>query len=157
MKKTFLIATFMLSMACVGFAQNYKTGVGLRGGWFNGITAKHFIKDDVALEGILSTRWSGFNFTGLYEVHRSAFDVEGLVWYYGGGGHIGFWNGEDVEWGSKKTGSYTVVGIDGIIGIEYTFRDIPLNLSIDWKPVVNLVGHSGFWGDGGAVSIRYVF
>jgi hypothetical protein len=41
--------------------------------------------------------------------------------------------------------------------LEYNFKEIPFNLSLDWKPALNLVGSSGFWGDGGAISIRYIF
>jgi len=41
--------------------------------------------------------------------------------------------------------------------LEYNFKEIPFNLGIDWKPVFNLTGASGFYGDGGAISIRYIF
>ena len=34
-----------------------------------------------------------------------------------------------------------------------------LNISLDWKPAINLVGagDSFFWGDNGALSVRYIF
>ncbi len=137
-------------------AQYYETAVGIRAGTFNGITAKHFLHDNRAVEGILSFRWEGFNITGLYEVHNDAFEVNGLEWYYGFGAHLGFWNGRNVRWADDE-GSYMVIGIDGIIGIEYNFAAIPINLSLDWKPVINLIGYTGFWGDGAALSIRYLF
>ena len=85
-----------------------------------------------------------------------AFGVDRLNWYFGFGGHIGFWDGHDVKW-AKDNRSYTVIGIDGILGMEYNFNEIPINLSIDWKPVFNIIGHSGFWGDSGGISIRYIF
>jgi hypothetical protein len=50
-----------------------------------------------------------------------------------------------------------VVGLDGILGLEYSFVGIPINISVDWKPAFNFAGHSGFWADGGAISIRYIF
>jgi hypothetical protein len=53
--------------------------------------------------------------------------------------------------------NYTVIGIDGILGIEYNFEEVPINIGVDWKPAFNLTGYSGFWGDGGALSIRYIF
>ena len=28
--------------------------------------------------------------------------------------------------------------IAGIAGVEYTLRDLPLNISVDWKPMLNL-------------------
>ena len=125
-------------------------------GYRRGLTLKHFVGSKAAFEGILSTRWSGFDITGLYEIHNIAFEVDRLRWYYGGGAHIGFWNGDNVTWGDEGS-SYTVIGIDGILGIEYSFSEAPINIGIDWKPAINLVGYTGFWADGGALSIRYIF
>ena len=157
MKK--LIYTFLLIFASltISYAQDYSTAIGVRGGWAYGLTVKHFISGNSALEGILSSRWQGFNITGLYEVHGTAFGVARLNWYYGGGGHIGFWNGKyNKKWFDDET-NYTVIGIDGILGLEYTLSEIPINFSLDWKPAFNIIGHSGFWGDGGAFSVRWAF
>jgi len=93
--------------------------------------------------------------TGLYEIHARAFDVRGLNWFYGVGAHIGQWN-DDYPLLDER-GSYAVVGVDGIIGLEYEIEEIPFTLSADWKPSLNLVGYTGFVGFGGALSIRYVF
>jgi hypothetical protein len=150
---TFILAAGLLTMAS---AQDYNTGIGLRAGFSQGLTLKHFISSNAALEGILSTRWQGVDITGLYEIHNNAFDVEHLNWYYGGGAHIGFWDGANTNWG-KAGNSYTVIGIDGIIGMEYNFSEAPINISIDWKPAINLIGYTGFWADGGALAIRYIF
>ena len=81
-----------------------------------------------------------------------------MKWYFGVGGHIGFWNGDYTNhyWGEPGT-TYTVVGIDGILGLEYSFSEIPINIGLDWKPAFNIVGYSGWWADGGALSIRYIF
>lgn len=156
MKK--LLLTFSLAVCFMAFinAQDYNTGIGIRGGWYNGLTVKHFLSEKAAIEGILSSRWSGFEITGLYEIHNQAFDVARLNWYYGGGAHIGFYNGDNTNWGTRGT-SYTIVGIDGILGMEYNFKEIPFNIGIDWKPALNLFGYSHFWPDGGALSIRYIF
>ena len=158
MKKIILTFTLALFITALASAQDYDTGVGLRLGFSNGLTVKHFFSQRSAVEGLLSTRCHGFALTGLYEVHDNAFDVDRLNWYFGGGGHIGFWNGDytSSRWGDEGT-NYTVVGIDGILGIEYNFLEIPINISLDWKPAFNLTGYSGFWGDGGALSIRYIF
>ena len=155
MKKFLISFALFACMAMTANAQDYNTGVGLRGGFTSGLTVKHFLSSNTAVEGILSTRWRGFDITGLYEIHNQAFNVPGLNWYYGFGGHIGFWNGKHVSWGSDN--SYTVIGIDGILGLEYSFTEIPFNISIDWKPMLNVIGYSGFWGDGGAISLRYIF
>lgn len=150
----------MLALCCtlLSSAQDYNTGIGLRGGFSNGITIKHFVSSKTAFEGIITSRWRGLELTGLYEVHGRAFNTERLKWYIGFGTHVGFWNGDNTSkrWGDPGT-SYMVVGIDGILGLEYSFFEVPINIGIDWKPAFNFFGHSGFWADGGAISIRYIF
>jgi len=157
MKKLLLLVLFsvMLSLSQESYAQ-YTTGIGLRAGVSNGLTVKHFISNDAALEGILHTRWGGFVITGLYEVHKDIRDVKGLMWFFGGGAHIGSWNaGSNRPWGNNNE-SVTVAGLSGIIGLDYKFNDVPIGLSLDWKPTVNFNGLR-YWGDEVALSIRYVF
>jgi hypothetical protein len=50
-----------------------------------------------------------------------------------------------------------VIGVDGQIGLEYVFEEIPLNLSIDWKPAFNIIGITNFWAGDAALSVRYTF
>lgn len=139
-------------------AQSYATGIGLRSGVSNGLTVKHFIQEDVALEGILHTRWNGLVITGLYEVHKNISEVRGLRWFYGGGAHIGSWNGNrNPSWADSNFNGATVIGLDGIIGLDYIFTDAPINLSLDYKPAFNLTNNAGFWGDEVALSIRFAF
>ena len=155
--KKLIIATILIFFAVSNSnAQSYNTGIGLRGGFFSGVTVKHFLDQKNALEGLLSTRWGGFNVTALYEVHNQAFNAPGLNWYYGAGGHIGFWDEKNAS-SNYDYDNYTIIGIDAILGIEYNFAEVPLNIGLDWKPILNLVGHDGFGGDGGAISIRYIF
>lgn len=156
MKKALFAVILISFLAITAEAQDYRTGIGVRGGLFTGITLKHFISDRTAIEGLFETRWSGLGITGLYEIHNNAFDVDRLNWYYGFGAHIGFYNGDNTPWGTTST-SYSVIGVDGILGIEYNISEIPINISLDWKPVINLINYGGFWADGGALSIRYIF
>ena len=155
MRKGILTIILFISILTLASAQDYKTGIGFRAGLSQGLTVKHFINGKAAFEGLLSTRWRGLEITGLYEIHNQAFDVSGLNWYYGFGAHIGFWDGNR-DWGLYDR-SYTVIGIDGILGIEYNFNEVPFNIGLDWKPSINLSGYTGFRPDGGAFSIRYIF
>lgn len=155
-----LIICLSFLVLCGGnalLAQNYTTGIGLRGGFWNGFTVKHYTAGEVAIEGILTTRWNGFNITALYEKHKYNFNSDKWDWYYGFGGHIGFWNDVDDHPWFDETGAFTVFGIDGILGIEFTFSEVPLNISLDWKPAVNFGEYYGFNGDGAALSFRFVF
>ncbi|MFB6340605.1 hypothetical protein ACE1ET_02730 [Saccharicrinis sp. FJH62] len=148
MKKS-LVITLMLVFSTIALkAQPYQTSIGLRMGFESGITLKHFVNDHTALEGIFSTRWNNIAVTGLYEVHNEAFDIEGLMWYYGGGAHAGF--------GNPYTRSF-VAGLDGIVGLEYTFRDFPVDISVDWKPSFDIVGRFYGWFGGTALTVRYNF
>jgi len=156
MKKILLTAALFSIMLVLVNGQDYNTGLGLRGGPYFAFTVKHFLSEKSAIEGLASTRWKGFEITGLYEIHNQAFEVDRLKWFFGGGGHIGFYNGDNTNWG--ETGkTYTNIGIDGILGLEYSFNEAPISLSIDWKPSFDVIGYTGFRGDNGALSIRYIF
>lgn len=152
-----------------GGMEGYKTGIGLRGGYEGGLTIKHFIREDRALEGILSRGWGygGFRITGLYEIHKPFPGANGLDWFFGIGGHVGFYNDRyydydcdnggyydnDGDWRKCKD-RYTTIGIDGILGLEYQFNEIPFSIGVDIKPYFDLVGRGDHFGDG-AFSIRY--
>jgi hypothetical protein len=157
MKKVVLTIAILISITFTLKAQNYYTGVGLRGGLSNGITVKHFVSETNAVEGIIASRWGGVLITGLFEFENE-FNTPGLTWFYGAGGHVGIWNTpKNASWWVDGDVSSPIVGVDGIIGIEYTFDSVPISLSVDWKPAINLIGYTGAWADSGAFSIRYVF
>ncbi len=134
-------------------AQDYENSAGIRLGLSNGISFKHFFTTGDAAEGILTTRWGGFNLTGLLERHKAPFKTDGLYFFYGAGAHFGSYNN---SWFSDSN-NHTVIGIDGIAGLEYVLRDLPLNVSLDWKPGINLIGYTGFWADELALTARYIF
>lgn len=154
-----------------GGAAGYKTGIGLRGGWEGGLTIKHFLQSHRAVEGIFSRGWGygGVRITGLYEIHKPFPGANGLDWFYGVGAHVGFYNehyygykcynggyyDRDGDWHPGKCRDrYTTIGIDGILGLEYQFNEIPFTIGIDIKPYFDLVGRGDHFGDG-ALTIRY--
>ena len=151
-----VLALLALILSLNARSQDYANALGARLGLAQGITFKHFVTTTDAAEGLLTIRWSGFDITGLYERHMTAFDVNGLYFFYGGGAHIGVWNGV-VSSRYNYSNSHTVLGIDRIIGLEYVFSEIPFNVAIDWKPALNLIGYTGFWGDELALSFRFIF
>lgn len=161
LKKSIFLFTILFSTA--SFAQNYNTGIGVRLGPSNGLTVKHFIGSNTAIEGLLVTRWGGFHVAGLYEKHQWVFDDPNLSFYYGGGAHIGFWDSgrrDGPAWffdDDDFDDDYVVIGVDGIVGIEYTFEKVPFNISLDYKPAFNIVENTGFWLDELGLSIRFAF
>jgi hypothetical protein len=157
MKKIALILVMFVGLAGGLSAQDYHTGLGIRGGFSNGISVKHFYTTDIAVEGILTTRWNGFKVTGLAEWHIPVFDTEGLYFYYGGGAHIGIWDSEKDYFGEPVSGTGFFLGIDGVIGLEYAFPGIPLSIGLDWKPGFEIITDFGFAHDEIALSVRYLF
>ncbi len=144
---------FVLMIAIVSSASaQYKSAVGLRLGNSSGLTAKMGFGKRMTMEGQITTRWKGVNFTVLAEITNQLPDTPGLAWYYGIGANIGFWDDPD----SNENSTELFLGADGIIGMEYTFPDIPLNLALDWKPYLNIITRTHFVWDEFALSIRYV-
>ncbi len=152
-----ILLLLLTGISFATFTQDYHTGLGIRLGYASGITAKHFFTTDAAVEGILTTRWDGFNITGLYERHLPVFDTEGFYFLYGGGGHFGLWDIKKFNPDSDQSGNQVFLGIDGIIGLEYIFADVPLSLGLDWKPGFNFISEFGFAFDEIALSVRYLF
>lgn len=141
-------------------AQDYKTALGLRGGPGYGVTIKHFVSPAGALEGIVSPRWNGVVLTALYEKHAVAFDAKRLKYYGGGGAHVGLWNyrenrNSNNPWVNDYD-NHTVVGVDLVLGIEYTFGFIPFTIGVDWKPMLNLINDGSIWFNDVAFSLRFI-
>ncbi len=132
----------------------YKQAIGVKfpGGF--SVTYKKFVTDTHSIEGQATVWNKGFRVSGLYEFNYFSFNnVEGLAWFVGPGAHIGFWKDEY----SKDYNSKVDVGIDGIIGLDYKFKGIPINASVDWQPAFTLVGTAGFSPVYGGIAVRYVF
>lgn len=155
MKGALATIFLLLIFSTVSLAQDYKTGIGIRGGSQSGITVKHFFSEKSAIEGLVATRYGGFYLTGLYEVVGPYFGVEGFNWYMGAGAHVGFLDGDNSRFEDNK--NHTVAGLDGIIGFEYKFAGAPICLGLDWKPQYDFIGDSYFIPDDFALSLRFTF
>ena len=159
MKTINLIATigFALVVAQQANAQlatnssNYSTAIGFRGGETSGLTIKHFMGNQNALEGIVGLWYHGFSATLLYERHSQAFNASGLNWYYGLGGHGTVYSSHRYYryHGRHRHDHYHAgsvgVGVDGIFGLEDKIPKAPIALSIDVKPYVEVISSGGIW------------
>jgi hypothetical protein len=160
MKKSFIITLFVLLSVLTLNAQDYKTSIGLRAGvpfGPHGGTIKHFFNRTNAIEGIIASNGLGIGATGLFENEHWTGYYPGLNWYWGLGAHVGFWDAGVSRYFSSKYSGGAVMGFDGVFGFEYTFDEIPLNLSVDILPSFNLFGYTGWNGISSGISIRYVF
>jgi hypothetical protein len=152
LKKIFLIAVISATVITAN-AQNesaYRSALGIRLGSTvpavkSGVTYKQFIGSNKALEAIVSFG-DGVTVCGLYQIHKSfGSSSENIQWLYGFGGYVGIGNKE------KNFGGA------GIIGLDYKFKEIPLNLTLDWKPELNIVSKIGFEASGIGLSARFTF
>lgn len=160
MKKLVCFSFFaaLFFFAAPADAQNFKSAVGARLGYPVSATFKHFLNESNAVEVYAGFRgwstYSWFTLSGAYQVHKPLEDVtKGLEWYFGGGASVYFWN-----YDFSTEFSTTTLGLQGYLGLQYTFEDTPINLSVDWIPTV-FIGNgftSGFGGGYGSLAVRYV-
>ena len=131
MKKLFVLLFAAMLGSASAYAQSYNWAVGARiGGEQSGISVKHFFNASDAIEGVVGFPYDGaVNFLAMYERHLPVIG-EGFSFYYGGGAHIGAWDHDEFAF-----------GVDGVVGLEYKIKPIPLALSLDYKPSFNLVKH----------------
>lgn len=125
---------------------DYKLGIGIRLSsaaptLSNSVSLKYFMNPTTAVEGLLSFG-SRFGIGGLYELYQPL-NSPGLKWFYGGGGYLGFEH------------STTYLGPTGVLGLDYKFSQIPLNLSLDWKPELDLLPGINFVPDALGFSARF--
>jgi hypothetical protein len=149
--KKFLFAIMLLT--AIAFtqsvsAQEYKTALGVRLSSApaivgNSISFKYFLNEKAAIEGLLSFD-DPVALGALFEIHKPFGGAAGLQWFYGGGGYVGF-------------GSDANLGAMGIIGLDYKFANIPINLSLDWKPELNIISDINFEPAAIGLTARFTF
>ena len=150
--RTFVICVLLLTASsCINrlSAQDYKLAMGIRFSsasptLSNSISVKYFMDETNAVEGLISfgTR---FGIGGLYEHHQLVGGTPGFTWYWGIGGYAGWQDGN------------TYLGPTGAIGLDYKFANAPLNLSMDWKPELDILPNINFVPDAFGITARYTF
>jgi hypothetical protein len=164
MKKVIFYTVIFVSFLLVSkrsAAQDYKTALGLKfGGYENGPSIKYFMLNSVALEGIIGIRNHGLVITGLYEFHQEAFGIPELKFYYGAGAHLGSigagryqrFNGTNELYNKAQL----LLGVDGVLGLEYRIPKSPLAISLDLNPRAELAT-GPFFDIAPGLGIKYVF
>lgn len=163
MRKSAILLLFIASLLFFSkrsLAQDYQTAVGLKFSYEYGPSVKYFIDKDAALEGELGLRSHGVVFTGLWEKHLAAFDVEKLKFYYGFGAHIGGigagtykrFNGDDINY----TNNSILLGADGVVGLEYIIPKSPIGVSVDLNPRFELA-NGPYFDLAPAIGLKYIF
>ena len=130
-------------------AQGYKFAVGIRFSsasptLSNSISIKYFLDETNAIEGLVSYG-NRFGLGALYERHQLIGGIPAFTWFYGAGGYVGFEDGK------------TWLGPTGVVGLDYKFPNAPVNLSLDWKPELDLSPAINFVPDAFGITARFAF
>ena len=154
MKKLIFTLVFAFSFIFVSSinAQSYSSAVGAKLGYGLNATYKKELKESMYVDIYAGIRTYYFVGGAALELHKPIESIDNLYWYYGGGAYLGFYSYNVL--GLDE--SYTFIGINGVLGLDYTFDEIPLNISTDWMPGFNLTGSSGFYAFNGGLSVRYI-
>lgn len=154
MKRIFLFSLIVLTASVAKAQAPYNKAIGVKIPSGLTITYKNFVTEKNSIElqaGFLS---DAFRVAGLYEFNfYNLGNVNGLGWYVGPGVHYQVYKSSY----QKENNIKSEFGIDGIIGLDYKFNSLPINVSVDWQPSIALVGNSGGSVSNGGIGIRYAF
>lgn len=163
MRKVFLLAVTIMGLSFSLKAQDLsKNAIGLRlgsnDGFGAGISYQRALTETNRLEFDLGWRNSNnVNAIKLAGLYQWVWNIEGgFNWYAGAGAGIGTWSYE--THGLSDSG--TILFGAGNIGVEYNINEVPVQLSLDYRP--ELYFNSGRYRDGNfgsdiALGIRYKF
>lgn len=160
MKKIFFVTLLMAGMAASTTvnAQDYRTALGVRlssasAAVNNSVSFKQFITNTTAIEGLLSFG-DPLAIGVLIEKHKPL-AAAGLSYFYGAGGYLAFTKTYNPN--KQRNETDPSIGAQGIIGLDYKFSGIPLNLSLDWKPELNIVSDINFEPAVVGLTARFTF
>ena len=155
MKKLFLFFSF-ISIGVIAAAQISSNALGGRlygGDTFSGAELSYQKglnhRNRLELDGSFGFKkdFTRIAIVGIY--HWDWNIVGGFNWYIGPGASISYDN--------YNENSYINIGIGGQIGIEYKFKDLPLLVSLDTRPIWDFLGDVNGLGYGAALGIRYTW
>lgn len=174
MKKIFTTLVILAAFATVSFAQ--PRAIGGRVGSYTEFSYQHSITDGmyVDLTAGIANFWNSWGALDVTAAFDWTFNIKGIWnWFVGPVAGVGFGYGSNYRYYSNK-GYYDTyyyynepympfrLNIGGQIGFEWQFG-IPLNLTVDWRPTMNVLGFmnphypkwSGLYNFG--VGLRYRF
>ena len=152
MKKLLLVLIAVMGISFAANAQN--NAIGVRLGTDAEVSLQLGMGDhnrlelDLGVNGLLNwNEYRFFSLTGIYQWHWNI--VEGLGWYVGPGAQVSYFQ-------TTAGNNYFNVSVGGQIGLDYDFP-IPLQLSLDARPMWNFLGNYAGFGWGACFGIRYQF
>jgi len=164
-----LLIIILVMFVSTSFAQEKSFSMGLRGGGVSGLSLKFFDDDLSGVEMIIGHQMDGFRFTGIVQKYKpvALHRIANFYFVSGMGAHTGYIQYDDyetkivdgIEYYSYQRKVAPIIGVDLMLGFEYHFESVPINISMDYKPYFELFGQKDFridfWDFG--FSLRYVF
>lgn len=143
MNKLLLVLSVIFSLTTMSTAQE----LGVRFGDVSG--------GNVAVDGIIGIgSWSrihadvsfgnGVGIDALWDFIYQPLSGEAFHWYAGVGAFA--WIGNPFQ-----------LGAAGELGLEYKFNNVPISLSIDWRPYLRIIDNTDFHAGSFGLNVRYVF
>lgn len=159
MKKMFIVAFLLLGSVTYTNAQVNGKAIGLRFGGITGygaeISYQHPLSYANRMEIDLGWNYFGLGAAGIYHwVWNLSELADGFKWYVGIGAGLGMYD-YGYKYGGTRNNVFNL-GLAGQVGIEYNFN-IPIQLSLDYRPVWYVLNSGHFSADGIAFAIRYKF
>jgi len=163
-----ILPAIILSSSLLTGQVDYKQA-GIRAGYRGGIffqMTNEAGNAEIGYNGMLSFSNNGIQLTGLKIIYETSLNEisPDLFFCWGYGGHAGFIYTDHLGFFGERyyfSGNRfcPLVGADGWLAAEYRFRDIPINISLNIKPFVELTIPAFVKivpGDLG-ISVSYVF
>ena len=156
-----LVLLFIFAGYCPLNGQDYDKAIGMRLGSPVSISYKTFHTEKLAFEVFWSfksysnRKWHALS--GAVQQYKTVdfIDVEDLNWYYGGGVSVYFWSSR--AGAAPEELPTSSIGINGYLGLEYTFPSRPFAVSLDWIPTWYINGiDRGLTYGFGSLGVRYI-
>ncbi len=149
MKRVLMVLAFVI-LSSPAFSQEFNQAVGIRAGYTGGVEYRIYTDESNSFRFLLGSRNRGVLAHALKEFHKHELFsfTDQLNFVYGAGVHLGY-----ERWGQHYYNYYTsyyvthtafIAGLDGLAGLEYMFREVPISLGIEVKPYFDLFGRKMF-------------
>jgi hypothetical protein len=122
--------------------------IGVRSGYRAGIfyqVSSEAGNAEIAYQALLSFKNNGIQLTGLRIIYETQLgEISSDLWFaWGYGGHAGFIYTDHLSYLGEKyyfrrERFAPVFGVDGWLAVEYRFNEIPLSISLNAKPFVEI-------------------
>jgi hypothetical protein len=143
MKKALLLLSF-LSLGYTASAQELGIRVGDVLGNNVAVDALFSLGEFSRVHADLSFGNDGVGIEALYDFFYRPLGAEAFNWYIGAGP-------------SMRIDDPFYLGFSGEIGLDYHFVEVPLSLSLDWRPTFWLIEETDIRAGGFGLNVRYVF